>query len=135
VAAHAHWLAHRADLIPVRTIGSMIGTKEIALAREHPRGTERRRLLPYRDALNDLAAYAALAESDRDAIVRWAETRRRIKQEYGIDHDPANLADPLLPEERLRAHVVAGEREAAGRSDFVDPGGDLIAAVAALRRT
>jgi hypothetical protein len=135
VPAHAHWLADRADLIPVRTIGSMIGTKEIALAREHPRGTERRRLLPYRDALNDLAAYAALAESDRDAIVRWAETRRRIKQEYGIDHDPANLADPLLPEERLRAHVVAGEREASGRSDFVDPGGDLIAAVAALRRT
>jgi len=112
----------------------MIGTKEIALAREHPRGTERRRLLPYRDALNDLALYAALAEPDRDAIVRWAETRRRIKVEYAIDHDPANLADPLLPEERLRAHVLAGERAIARRSDFADPGGDLIAAVAALRR-
>jgi hypothetical protein len=112
----------------------VIGTKEIALAREHPRGTERRRLLPYRDALNDLGAYAALPEPDRDAIVRWVETRRRIKEDYGIDHDPANLADPLLPAERLRAHVLAGERAAAGRTDFVDPGGDLIAAIAGLRR-
>jgi hypothetical protein len=112
--------------------GTVIGTKEIALAREHPRGTERRRLLPYRDALNDVAVYAALPESDRDAIVRWVETRRRIKEEYGIDHDPANLADPLLPEQRLRAHVLAGERAAVQR-EFVDPGGDLIAAVAALR--
>lgn len=111
----------------------MIDTKELALAREHPRGTERRKLLPYRAALNDVAVYAALPESDRDAIVRWVETRRRIKEEYGIDHDPANLADPLLPEERLRAHVVAGERAAAGRTEFVDRGGDLIAAVAALR--
>jgi hypothetical protein len=111
----------------------VIEPKEIALAREHPRGTERRRLLPYRDALNDVAAYAALPESDRDAIVRWVETRRRIKKEYGIDNDPANLADPLLPEERLRAHVIAGERTAAQRTEFVDPGGDLIATVAALR--
>src|SRR5438094_10232779 len=86
-------------------MGSLISTKEVALAREHPRGTERRRLLPYRDALNDVAAYAALAEADRDAIVRWVETRRRIKEEYGIDHDPANLADPLLPDARRRAHV------------------------------
>lgn len=112
----------------------MIDEKELTLAREHPRGTERRRLLPYRDALNDLAAYAALPEADRDVIVRWAETRRRIKERDGIDHDPANLADPLLPAERLRAHVLAGERAAAGRSEFTDPGGDLIAAVAALRR-
>ena len=112
----------------------MIDTKEIALAREHPRGTERRKLLPYRAALNDVGAYAALPESDRDAIVRWTETRRRIKEAYGIDHDPANLADPLLPEARLRAHVLAGERAAAGRNEFADPGGDLIAAVAALRK-
>lgn len=111
----------------------MIGTKEIALAREHPRGTERRRLLPYRAALNDVGAYAALPQADRDAIVRWVETRRRIKEEYGIDHDPTNLADPLLPAARLRAHVLAGESAAAGRPEFVDPGGDLIAAVAALR--
>lgn len=116
-------------------MGRVIGTKEIALAREHPRGTERRRLLPYRDALNDVAAYAALPESDRDAIVRWVETRRRIKEQYGIDHDPANLADPLLPAERLRAHVFAGEREAARRRDYVDPGGDLIAVIAELRRS
>lgn len=111
----------------------MIGTRDIALAREHPRGTERRKLLPYRDALNDVTAYAALPEADRDAIARWVETRRRIKVEYGIDHDPANLADPLLPAERLRAHVLAGECAAAGRSDFVDPGGDLIVAIAELR--
>jgi hypothetical protein len=95
----------------------MTDTKELELAREHPRGTERRRLLPYRDAL-----------------VRWVETRRRIKEEYGIDHDPANLADPLLPEARLRAHVLAGERAATRRTEFVDPGGDLIAAVAEVRR-
>lgn len=113
----------------------MIGTKELALAREHPRGTERRRLLPYRDALNNVAAYASLPEPDRDAIVRWVETRRRIKDAYGIDHDPRNLADPLLPAERLRAHVIAGESAAARRPDFVDPGGDLIAAVAVLRKS
>lgn len=113
----------------------VIETKEIALAREHPRGTERRKLLRYRNALNDLTVYAALSESDRDAIVRWAETRRLIKVEYAIDHDPANLADPLLAEAELRAHVLAGECAAAGRSGFVDPGGDLIAAVAAVRRT
>jgi hypothetical protein len=111
----------------------VIEEKELTLAREHPRGTERRRLLPYREALNDIALYAALPERDRDVIVRWVETRRRIKEEYGIDHDPANLADPLLPAERLRAHVLAGESAAAGRMEVVDPGGDLIAAIAVLR--
>jgi hypothetical protein len=111
----------------------VIGTKEIALAREHPRGTERRRLLPYRDALNDVAAYAALPTSDRDSIVRWVETRRRIKEQFGIDHDPANLADPLIPVERLRAHVFAGECAAAGRTEYADAGGDLIATVAKIR--
>jgi hypothetical protein len=111
----------------------VIGTKELALAREHPRGTERRRLLPYRDALNDLGAYAALAEPDRDVIVRWAETRRLIKVEHDVDRDETNLADPLISAERLRAHVLEGERLAARRPDFVDPGGDLIVAVAALR--
>ena len=113
----------------------MIDVKELALARDHPRGTERRRLLPYREALNDVAIYAALPESDRDAIVRWVETRRRIKEEYGVDHDPANLADPLLPAARLRAHVLAGECAVARRTDFTDAGGDLIAAVAELRKT
>lgn len=110
-----------------------IDEKELALATEHPRGTERRRLLPYREALNDAAAYAALAEQDRDAIVRWTEVRRRIRETAGLDHDPANLADPLLPYERLRAHVLEGERVAARLSAFPDPGGDLIAVVAALR--
>lgn len=113
----------------------LIGTKELALAREHPRGTERRRLLPYRDALNDITVYAALSERDRDAIVRWVETRRQIKERYGIDHDPANLADPLLPAERLRTHVIAGECAAAARTGFIDPGGDLLAAVAEIRRS
>lgn len=112
----------------------MIDAREIAIAREHPRGTERRRLLPFRDALNDIAAYAALPEADRDVIVHWAETRRLIKAQHGVDNDPANLADPLLPSDRLREHVLAGERAAAGRLDFDDPGGDLIAAVAILRR-
>jgi hypothetical protein len=111
----------------------VIDTKELALAREHPRGTERRRLLPYRAALNDVAAYAALAEADRDVIVRWAETRRRIKETHGIDRDAANLADPLISADELRAHVLAGERLVARGPDVVDPGGDLIVAVAALR--
>jgi hypothetical protein len=110
-----------------------IDEKELALAAEHPRGTERRRLLPYRDALNDAAKYAALPESDRDAIVRWTEVRRRIRESIGLDHDAANLADPLLPYARLRAHVIEGERLAAGRAVFDDPGGDLLAAVATLR--
>jgi hypothetical protein len=113
--------------------GEVIDTKELALAREHPRGTERRRLLPYRAALNDLAAYAALPEADRDVIVRWAETRRLIKETHHVDRDAANLADPLLSADELRAHVLAGERLAARRPEFRDPGGDLIAAVAAMR--
>jgi hypothetical protein len=110
-----------------------IDGKELALAAEHPRGTERRRLLPYRAALNDAAVYAALPEADRDAIVRWTEVRRRIRESIGLDHDAANLADPLLPYERLRAHVIAGERIAAKRDAFDDPGGDLVQVVAALR--
>jgi hypothetical protein len=112
----------------------VIDERELALAREHPRGTERRRLLHYREALNDAAAYAALPESDRDSIVRWAETRRRIREDHGIDRDPDNLADPLLPADRLRAHVLDGERIAARYADFTDPGGDLIAVVAMIRR-
>ena len=112
-----------------------IDEKELALAAEHPRGTERRRLLPYREALNDASAYAALPERDRDAIVRWTEVRRRIRESIGLDHDPANLADPLLPYARLRAHVIEGERVAARRAAFDDPGGDLLAVVAALRAT
>lgn len=110
----------------------MIGERELALATEHPRGTERRRLLPYRDALNDAATYARLPESDRDVIVRWAEIRRRIA-ERGIDHDPRNFADPLLPAARLRAHVIAGERLAAGVAPEADGGGDLIALVSTIR--
>ncbi len=110
-----------------------IDERELALAAEHPRGTERRRLLPYRAALNDAAAYAALPEADRDAIVRWTEVRRRIRESIGLDHDPANLADPLLPYARLRAHVLEGERVAAQREVFNDPGGDLVEVVAALR--
>ena len=110
-----------------------IDAKELALAAEHPRGTERRRLLPYRAALNDAAVYAALPEDDRDAIVRWTEVRRRIRETIGLDHDPVNLADPLLPYLQLRAHVLEGERIAARRSVFNDPGGDLLEVVGALR--
>ena len=112
----------------------MIQERELSLAREHPRGTERRRLLPYREALNDTVAYAALSLADRDVIVRWAETRRLIKERHDIDHDETNLADPLIPAARLRAHVIAGERRAAGHGDTDDPGGDLLEVVAGIRR-
>ncbi|GAC1455582.1 MAG: hypothetical protein NVSMB8_01110 [Candidatus Limnocylindrales bacterium] len=111
-----------------------IGAKDLTLAVQHPRGTEQRRLAPYRAALNDLAAYAALPLSDRDAIVRWAETRRRIRDEHGVDQDPANFADPLIPAARLAEHVLAGERLAAGTGPVVGGGSpDLIAAVRAIR--
>ena len=112
-----------------------IDEKELALAAEHPRGTERRRLLRYSGALNDAKAYAALDEADRDAIVRWTEVRRRIRETIGLDHDPTNLADPLLPYGPLRAHVLEGERIAASRAVFNDPGGDLLEVVAVLRAT
>ncbi|MEK6619753.1 MAG: hypothetical protein AABZ26_02120 [Chloroflexota bacterium] len=111
----------------------MIDERELALAPEHPRGTERRRLLPYRDALQSPDAYAGLAESDRDVIVRWAETRRRVRERSGIDNDPANLADPLLPADRLRALVIEGERVAARVDTVEDPGGDLIELVGRIR--
>src|SRR5216683_2184592 len=106
-----------------------IDERDLAVAREHPRGTERRTLGPYREALNDLAAYARLPARDRDVIVRWVEIRRRLAQEHGLDHDPANLADPLLPYAALRAHVIAGERRAAGIATSADGGGDLRALV------
>jgi hypothetical protein len=105
----------------------------MALAREHPRVTERRTLLPYREALNDVAVYARLPVRDRDVIVRWTEIRRRLAEAQSLDRDAANLADPLLPYPVLRAHVVAGECTAAGRARCADPGGDLIAAVHAIR--
>jgi len=86
----------------------------IALAREHPRGTERRTLLALRDWLQTPARYAALPEQRRDAIVRWAEARRRIRREHAVDADRGNLVDPLIPEARLRALVIEGEIAAAG---------------------
>ena len=111
-----------------------IGPRDITLAVEHPRGTEQRRLGPYRAALNDLGAYAALPLADRDAIVRWAETRRRIRDGHGIDQDPANFADPLIPAARLTEHVLAGERLAAGADPTAGEGrSDLIAAVGEIR--
>lgn len=116
------------------SVGDGIGPKDIALAVQHPRGTEQRRLGPYRAALNDLGAYAALPPAERDAIVRWAEIRRRIRDGHGVDQDPANFADPLIPAARLAAHVLAGERFAAGAAP--DAGADvpdLVAAVRAIR--
>ena len=117
-----------------------IDERDLAIAREHPRGTERRTLLPYRAALNDAGAYARLALADRDIIVRWVEVRRRLAEE-GLDHADANLADPLLPYARLRAHVLAGERLASGaaaesaaeRATVQDDGGDLRALVSRIR--
>jgi hypothetical protein len=110
-----------------------IDERDIAVAREHPRGTERRTLLPYREALNEVAAYARLPVGDRDVIVRWVEVRRRLAEEHGLDHDPANLADPLIPHAALRALVLAGERAARGETGTGDPGGDLRALVARIR--
>ena len=112
--------------------------RDIARALKHPRGTERRTLLPFREALNDAAAYARLPVADRDTIVRWVEVRRRLAEDHGLDHDPANLADPLLPYPKLRAHVLAGERLAAGVGATIgatdDTAGDLRDGVAAIRR-
>lgn len=110
-----------------------IDERDLALAREHPRGTERRMLLPYREALHDVAAYGRLPVADRDVIVRWTEIRRRLAEDHGIDHDPANLADPLVPYAVLRAHVLASERAACGRRGGMDSAGDIRAAVAAIR--
>jgi len=106
--------------------------KELNLAREHPRGTEERTLRPYRAALNDVSAYAALRLADRDAIVRWAAIRCAVRDRFGVDRDAANLAEPLIPAAALRAHVLAGEAKAAGR-EILDDGGDLFALVAHIR--
>lgn len=111
----------------------VIDEKEIRLALEHPRGTELRRLGPYREAMRDPAAYARQPEADRDVIVRWIETRRLAKERTGLDNDPANLADPLLPLDRLRAHVIEGERLAAGITTVAETGGDLMEIVARIR--
>ena len=108
-----------------------IDERDLRIAREHPRGTERRTLLPYRDAVNDPNVYARLPAGDRDAIVRWVEVRRRLKED-GLDHDPKNLADPLLPYDALRSLVIAGERLARPAS-VADAGGDLRDAVRAIR--
>lgn len=106
--------------------------KELDLARDHPRGTERRTLGPYRAALNDLAAYAALPEADRDVISRWAAIRCAIRDRYRVDRDQLNLAEPLIPAATLRAQVVAGEARVAGRS-VTDDGGDLLELIARIR--
>ncbi len=111
----------------------MPSDRELTLAAEHPRGTERKRLEPYRAALRDPRLYARLPETERDAIVRWAEIRRLIAERHGVDNDASNLADPLLPAARLRDYVIDGERIAAGLSDASDPEGDVIAAVARIR--
>jgi len=106
--------------------------KELALARQHPRGTEQRTLAPFRAALNDVGAYADLSLADRDVIVRWAAIRCAVRDRYGVDRDPLNLAEPLIPAASLRAHVLAGEAQAAGR-DLADDGRELIELVARIR--
>jgi hypothetical protein len=106
--------------------------KELDRARDHPRGTEQRTLAPYRAALNDLEAYAALPAKDRDAIVRWAAIRCAVRDRFGVDRDAANLAEPLIPAATLRAHVLGGEARAAGR-ESADDGTDLLALVARIR--
>jgi hypothetical protein len=111
----------------------VIDEKEIRLATLHPRGTEQRRLGPYREAMRDPEAYARLPERDRDAIVRWVETRRIVRERTGLDNDPKDLADPLLPLDRLRAHVIEGERLASGLRSFEDEGGDIVAVISRIR--
>jgi hypothetical protein len=111
---------------------SVLNDGELRLAREHPRGTEQRTLGPYRAALNDLEAYAALPAEDRDAIVRWAAIRIAVRDQFGVDRDAANLAEPLIPAAVLRAHVLAGEARAA-RREIVDDGSELIALVERIR--
>ncbi|MDQ2951876.1 MAG: hypothetical protein M3R54_06395 [Chloroflexota bacterium] len=110
-----------------------IDERDLRIALEHPRGTERRALLPYREALNDTAAYSRLPPDDRDAIVRWTEIRRRLKHDHGLDHDPANLADPLLPYEALRAVVLAGEAGGADIAIDTDADADVRELVRAIR--
>jgi hypothetical protein len=110
----------------------VIDDRDVTLAREHPRGTERRTLLPFREALNDAAVYARLPATDRDVIVRWVEVRRRLKDEHALDHDPNNLADPLLPYAALRSLVIAGE-SLARTTSVTDAGGELRDAVRAIR--
>ena len=125
------------ESIPAYDREVAIDERDLRVAREHPRGTERRTLLPYREALNDAAVYARLAAGDRDVIVRWVEVRRRLK-DAGLDHDPANLADPLLPYAALRSLVIAGESLArstnvADGGNVADAGRDLRDAVRAIR--
>ena len=111
----------------------MTDDRELRLALEHPRGTEQRRLGSYREALRDPARYAALPEADRDAIVAWAALRRRMA-DRGVDHDAANLADPLIASARLAAFVLEGERLAAGLpTPPTSDTADLLAAVARIR--
>jgi hypothetical protein len=111
-----------------------IDERDLRIALEHPRGTERRTLLRFRDALNDASVYARLPAGDRDVIVRWVEVRRRLKDDHGLDHDASNLADPLLPYAALRALVIVGESAARG-STVADMGGDLREAVRAIRES
>jgi hypothetical protein len=114
-------------------MGDVIEERDLALAKEHPRGTERRTLLPYRDALQSPDAYARLPQRDRDVIVRWAEIRRLVR-ERGVDSDPRNLADPLIPADDLRHLVVEGERIAARAPLKVeDAGRSLLELVAGIR--
>ena len=120
------------ESIPAYDRGVTIDERDLRIALEHPRGTERRTLLPYRDALNDASVYGRLAVHDRDVIVRWVEVRRRLKDDHGLDHDASNLADPLLPYSALRSLVIAGENSARNVS-ATDAGGDLRDAVRAIR--
>jgi hypothetical protein len=110
-----------------------IDERDLRVAHEHPRGTERRTLLRYRDALNDPGAYARLPASDRDAIVRWVEIRRLLKERHELDRDEQNLADPLLPFAALRAVVLEGEARAAAAPPLSADEGDVRELVRRIR--
>lgn len=109
-----------------------IEERDLSVAREHPRGTERRTLLRFREALNDPLAYARLPVGARDMIVRWVEIRRRLKENEGVDRSQDNLADPLLPFSELLAAVIAGETQAGGVAP-ADEAGDVREVVRRMR--
>jgi len=88
--------------------GDGIGPKDIALAVQHPRGTEQRRLGPYRAALNDLAAYAALPIAD---LLFDAVERAQLSDLFDeLGPEAPTLLAPWTTRD-LAAHLVLRERD------------------------
>ncbi len=82
-----------------------IDEKELALAAEHPRGAERRRLLPYRAALNDVAAYAALTSSKAKGSPRggpFSTIRAATSSKWSARFGPATSLRAGPPRQQRR---------------------------------